>query len=41
MDAMQNNHNAIIGSQFASNVGSWMQTVGAQELTLTLTSSAR
>src|SRR5271154_3014365 len=27
-------------AQFVSNVGSWMQTVGAQELMLTLTSSA-
>jgi predicted MFS family arabinose efflux permease len=27
-------------AQFVSNIGSWMQTVGAQELMLTLTSSA-
>jgi MFS family permease len=31
---------AMWGAQFISNVGSWMQTVGAQWLMLTLTSSA-
>jgi hypothetical protein len=31
---------AMWSAQFASNVGSWMQTVGAQWLMLTLTSSA-
>ncbi|HTZ64432.1 MAG TPA: MFS transporter [Solirubrobacteraceae bacterium] len=30
----------LAGTQFVSNVGSWMQTVGAQELMLTLTTSA-
>jgi len=30
----------MAGSQFVSNVGGWMQTVGAQELMLTLTTSA-
>src|SRR5271169_3400626 len=30
----------MASAQFLSNVGSWMQTVGAQELMLTLTSSA-
>jgi MFS family permease len=30
----------MASAQFVSNVGSWMQTVGAQELMLTLTSSA-
>ncbi len=30
----------MASAQFASNVGSWMQTVGAQELMLTLTTSA-
>jgi MFS family permease len=31
---------SMASAQFVSNVGSWMQTVGAQELMLTLTSSA-
>src|SRR5579863_1496627 len=31
---------AMWGAQFVSNVGSWMQTVGAQWLMLTLTGSA-
>jgi hypothetical protein len=30
----------MASAQFVSNVGSWMQTVGAQELMLTLTTSA-
>ena len=30
----------MASAQFVSNVGSWMQTVGAQELMLTLTVSA-
>jgi MFS family permease len=30
----------LASAQFVSNVGSWMQTVGAQELMLTLTTSA-
>jgi MFS family permease len=30
----------MASAQFVSNVGGWMQTVGAQELMLTLTSSA-
>src|SRR5450631_1047917 len=30
----------MASAQFVSNIGSWMQTVGAQELMLTLTSSA-
>src|SRR5580658_2040470 len=30
----------MASSQFLSNVGGWMQTVGAQELMLTLTTSA-
>src|ERR1700685_4722595 len=30
----------MASAQFLSNVGSWMQTVGAQELMLTLTTSA-
>src|SRR5271155_4668262 len=31
---------SMASAQFVSNVGSWMQTVGAQELMLTLTTSA-
>src|SRR5450755_3583714 len=30
----------MASAQFVSNIGSWMQTVGAQELMLTLTTSA-
>jgi hypothetical protein len=30
----------LASAQFVSNVGSWMQTVGAQELMLSLTTSA-
>ena len=30
----------MASAQFVSNVGGWMQTVGAQELMLTLTTSA-
>jgi hypothetical protein len=30
----------MASAQFVSNIGGWMQTVGAQELMLTLTTSA-
>jgi len=30
----------MASAQFVSNVGGWMQTIGAQELMLTLTTSA-